>query len=1394
MSQLRQNGAFCLQNQLCSPSGETCLSVGIRNGSQVHNVGLETVLCAAIGCRSTDRTCTDDLKLVCPKGGIADCGYITALQDQGNAAIAAVHISGKQQIGTGHDLNGQCRNLVAVLLLYPDITDIQNGSGLNAVDQVDLFQLQVHTRPVADHKVGQIPVVIDPNHACGISRVGQNGQAAHIVVVQVCQLDNAVYHHTHIGYTGKVLIQAGEADGSVFIDIHIDVACAAQVDITVDGNSTGAGHLAVLCHGCVRGQGLQEDLGDPTGNCLVGLTQVFADEGDLTQSTGNGCIEGIHYTGDITHDGIGGCGGIPVDDGLVPDIGCFCRDGDGLTGNGGTGVHRDGGRCRALDGRGCKNVTGKAHDLRIGSCMEHHVGSRGFHNQGIDAADVSVIHNDIQIIVCRDHRFCKGLTVCCTGVGSGKAVEILVQVSGNAGVLTGYRNLISAAAKGDQQSFIGSDLCSALVVACKCAHVAVCVGTHITVAQCGNAQIAEHGENLRTVIHSDGGIAGQAGACQRTCTCCNHTAAAHGGAGVQLGHIGGSDDAHITVAGLYLCALTDYSLRSSGNRNDGLCLSVGNQTGCGYIRLGGHIGLGVGNDGHIVSGLDVGIGADTCLGLLATDNDSGLGYITGKGADAAGVQRNRTGNRIHGCGAGIPVGADGAAQGHLGLMLDHLNQEVIAADAGQRDIGGFTLACTCRQVSQSGGGDGNIFQIRGDLTAGTGVGMGTDIVDGGSCGNHLAAHQAHAGVGQCCRGDKLGSLCLGTDADTAGSHIRAAADVCRGGQAAVAAANGRSGDNHIQCNCADDRIGSLCQSLDRQIIGLCQDGHCLAGGLDRHRLCDPGSIADRTVSIGILNVCRCQGNACTAVGAQFGLCQCVVGIGIHGNCTAGYNGTGALDIGILNHCHSGISQVDTHAADADGNLGTIHISLCLASVSGNCDGDIPRIHQAAAGDACVGCGGGQSTCLIGVATDRAHCDAAGRLGRLGFRSCQISVGNGNVADIDSCIGAIQFCLEVALRGGIHDHNTCAVTGQTCCRLSKACLCIGVSSCQNLQVRTGQCFTAEAGTADIGVVSGICQSRCGVCGKGCTGDAYGCCAQFGNCAVLGAAAGLILIGSHLHLAWCIDAAAGGICLLVCTEGGIYHTDENLSAADADGGSGDGCGGLSNAVADDVDADIACILVGGLQIASDGSGFIGCTGGGVGAIVHAGHCRDSHLRLLGNCTGLRLVIAADIHSCCGDVAVLRGGGKSAVGIGIDDHSADVHKADACAGHIGTGACIGLGIGINLQVGSQVHDAATDHCLVGCSHVGSQGIGFDTHQTCADTLGAEAAQLCNCTFLAAVVELRLHTYGSGSHIGTGKLCGLVGIYGSGQHIDCHIRAADLHALLSNACKGRCRAVIQD
>ena len=116
------------------------------------------------------------------------------------------------------------------------------------------------------------------------------------------------------------------------------------------------------------------------------------------------------------------------------------------------------------------------------------------------------------------------------------------------------------------------------------------------------------------------------------------------------------------------------------------------------------------------------------------------------------------------------------------------------------------------------------------------------------------------------------------------------------------------------------------------------------------------------------------------------------------------------------------------------------------------------------------------------------------------------------------------------------------------------------------------------------------------------------------------------------------------------------------------------------------------------------------------------------------------------------------------------------------------------MDRQLSGYIQDTAADHSLAGCVHIGSDGIGGNTHNTGIQSLGAETAQLSNGSLVGAIVESGFHANGVCFHLCPAELSLLVGVDCCSEDIHSHIVAADLNILLGNTGKSGGGTVIED
>ena len=715
-----------------------------------------------------------------------------------------------------------------IRILGNDESDVQLGSGLLAVNQGHLVDVQGSIGAVGDDHIGQEAAVINGDRFVGILRfhivivgrgkklhktgcrpllahIGLRGQGTPIIVVKTVETDFAVFNSAHIGIAYKALIiQTGEVQLAFFVNIHEAARCrAAKVEFAVEDDlaghfqrCAGNGFLTAVVS-LTEGKDLHQPLGSGVGFGLGAafhkalVVYIGRARHDLHVLTSH-----IRQGGDIDprHNGIIGVRTVDHDIGL----------GSGLAGG-------------ARDVRGCYGIV-------------VHLGGFGLNIERIDTAQEHIVQADNLLVVHGiDIRTGCGGRTCGNRGGACVGVELLNNVGNHLGVLRVDIGLLRAAAvraQGDVGGDRGGHIRFTPVAARKAGHMPVGIRGGAGGIGGLHYQIAEESGDVRALRNADCGGAGLNHSGLGASTCQDDAAAAH----IQVGiHVRlravAAEDIQIPVAGSQPGVLTDGDVLRAGPGQADACLTAGPKGHIGGVDDSVEIHIGVGLQGSVVSGFHVRVfakGHRAALGHRHFD----LVVVAVHGANAGAVHPGVGLHLVTGLNIQIVAREDLAVQGNAGRLTNHLIAEIVMSNPYQIHTG-----CLVGLGIHLGVG----FRVDGHVAGGADDRVGTHARRGGVFGyerpriNGLIVYDADGGGGNLRLGDQLvyGLMIAGVslDADTTRVNLRVFADrrVCGHFD------NPCLGMNHIQRHQAGTRARCLSLGGNRQAVGLCQHLNRLVG-------------------------------------------------------------------------------------------------------------------------------------------------------------------------------------------------------------------------------------------------------------------------------------------------------------------------------------------------------------------------------------------------------------------------------------------------------------------------------------------------------------------------------------------------------------------------------------
>ena len=1279
-----------------------------------------------------------------------------------------------------------------------DEADVQIGSGLLAVDQGDLVDIQIPVGAVGDHHIGQEAAVINRDHLVGIggphiafvvarskrrhnglefgkllvSHIGFHRQRAAVVVVKTVEGNAAVVYAAHLAVFGEALvIQTGVVQLAVFVDIHEAARRrAAKVERAVEDDPAlhpqgGAGNgffTAVI--GQAEGKDLDHPLGGGFGLGLgAALHQVHV------VNIGGACRDLHVLARHVCHGG---------DIDLCHDI---------VTCVAAVDHHVGLGRCRA----------GSAGDLCGCHGVVIHLGGLGLNIELVDTAEEHIVQaDDLLVVHGVDIRvgFCGG-----AGGNRGGAcvgVELLDNVGNHLGFPCVDIGLLCPGVV-SAQADVGGDLYGHIrrtVVAARKAF-------HIPVSVCGGLggvgglyqQLAEEGGDLSALRHGNGGAAGLLHRGLGAFAGQDDAAAVHVKVGihVRLAFVA-AEDIQIAVAGSQTGVFADADALAALPGQADACVAVLGKSHVGGIDDAVEIHIGVGHQVDVFYGFRLCVfahGHGACLAHLHIDQVGAAGDKADTGAVHGGVGFHLV-DSLH---KQLIAREDSAVQVSRGGLAFHLVGEFVSGNVHRTDarclVGAGIHLCIA-------------FSIDGHIAAGVDdrpcahTGQGGIAVNGGLGLNDLAVQAAQGGGGDLRPGNQLvdlsGGAGKGLDADAARIDLRIAVNVSLGGHLFDLG----MGKDQAQSRQTGRRTACLRLGGDLHGVGLRQNRHS-AGSMDGHIALDEGGVAHLDVGKGPLLCAADQADGGTAVvlvalgavASQLGGGGGIVHSGADVDKPGGVHGAVAHHIGFLAHVQAGLGLVHADLNTAYRDLFAVHVRIGKAAAAVHLNVQIAGGHIAAALEAAAGRGIGDGRGRVACAADRVQLDAAAGLGGLGRGIGLVPERDADIGSINIGSGAVQICLKAAARSGVHHHDAQfgAVGAELALIVVGKGIALGLG--QNIQIAAGFAGfvgAAEAGAGNISLVAGCDLGVCRVAAEICAADVDIGGLQHGLRAFAGAAGGqtgVIEQRGNAGVVICLYAAAGDVGALRGRDRGIDIADQQLAAGNAGMGCGNGRIGGCGAVGGDLNAVVGAVNrpCRGDIAAADGRS-VGCSRYRVSQIHLAADKVYADLGLLPGGLSPGGKLASDLQGGGTDGAVGDLRPEAAVGSRLKLDRADIHQAQLDIGHFGAGLGIACGVAYNAD-----RAGGGNSCVADAGAADSGGTGFyrvdsQTGQLHIETAGGGAAQGGGSALTKALVQ-----FAAKGHLGRVKDCaadigGLLCRQRCGEHIHRHINAGYLHICLGN------------
>ena len=1329
--------------------GEEAVIIGLRD---LRDIGAEGVLLGA------DAACAGDGELVGPQLGACRGAEAAAVHPDIHSALRHILVQKRSavdgledHIATLFGDNAKAGQLMSVLgaeevyvpvlhavnqSLGNDEADVQIGSGLLAVHQGHLVDVQGSIGAVGDDHIGQEAAVVNGDRFVGIFRfhivivgrgkklhkigcrpflahIGLRGQGAPVIVVKTVEMDFAVCNSAHSGCIGKALIiQTGEVQISVFVNIHEAARCrAAKVEFAVEDDfaghfqrCAGNGFLTAVVS-LTEGKDLHQPLGSGVGFglgaafhavCAVYIGRAGHDLHILT------CHIRQRGDVDLRHDGVGTI--LTVD----PDVGL----GSGLAGG--------------------------ARDVGGSDGIVVHVGGLGLDIERVDTAKEHIVQADDLLVV---HGIdirpgCRG-GACGNRGGACVGVELLDNVGNHLGALRVYIGLLHAVvvfAQGDVGGDLGGHIRFTPVAARKAGHMPVGVRGGAGGVGGLHFQRAEDSGDIRALRDADCGGAGLnhsgLGARARH----DDTAAAHIQVGIHVRlRLVAAEDVQIPIAGCQPGVLTDADVLFAVPGQADACLAAFAKAHIGGVDDSVEIHIGVGLHSGIVSGFRVRV--------IANGHRAALGYrhfdlvgVAAHSADAGAVHPGVGFHLVTSLNQQIVAREDLAVQGNVGGLVIHPVVELVTANLCQTDIG-----CLVGPGVHLGIGfrvDGHVAGC-GDDRAGPHVRGGGVAAYGSVRANDLLVYAADAGGGNLRLGDQLvyigaGRMIAGVGFDTDAARLDIGVSANR--RACGHVFNVGMGQDHIHRRHIGCGFACLRAGGDRQAVGLCQHLHRVVG-MDVHIAPDGGRVAHACVGIRPLVAARNETGIGTAVASQLRGGGRFVHLGNDLYVAVGADSTTALQIGVLAHGQIGLRVVQTNVETAHFHFFAVHIRSGGAFAAVHQNVQIAGVHIAAALDTAGGVGIGGGDGLVGGGLGSAQGEAAVRLGGNGIGLGGIREPDADILDINIRSGAVEIGREGAACVGGHHHNAHvgAIGGEAAAVVVSKGIALGLG--QDAQIAADIAFASEVGAGNVGLVGG---GHVGVrrvaLDVGAAEGRVGC-LQLGFSALI---LPVIEIRGNADVVRCLYAAAGDIGVLGGGNGSVHIADQQLDAGNTDLGRANGRKGSCCSVSSHLNA-IAAVgdLTGCGNLAVGDVGAVGDARVRVRQIHLTAGKAHADIGLLGGGLGLGGKAASDAQGSRSDFASADRRLEGAVGIRVHADRADVHQTQRGACRLGVGLGIALGVAQEGNRAADLDIRAGGGGFAGSSHPCRHRIDLGAVLRGFDGLVGSAAENGNRAFIRTIVE---------------------------------------------------------
>ena len=730
-----------------------------------------------------------------------------------------------------------------VRILGNDEADVQIGSGLLAVDEGYLVDIQISVRAVGDYHIGQEAAVINGDQFAGILRyhfilvtrekqlddtgrslllahIGLRSQGAAVIIVKTVEIDGAAAYSAHVACLGEALvIQTGVVQFAVFIDIH-EAACrgAAKVEPAVE-NDVAAHTQCRACNGFLTS--------------VIGLTEGK----DLDHPLGDGVSFGL---------------GAAVHNAGAVYTGCACHDLHVLTCH----IRHRGDIDLRHNSVGAGAVRTVDPDIGLGSCLAacaldvcgsrsrvFHFGGFGLNVKRINTAKEHIVEpDDLLVVHGVDIRVGSGGGASGNRGGSCVGVELLNDVGNHLGdpcVDIGLNRNGVVCAQGDVGGGFRGHIRFTPVAARNTDHIPVSVRGSPGGVGGLHQQFAEEGSDLSARPNAYCGFAGLHHSGLGALASVNDAAAVHVKIGVHIRQaVVTAEDFQITVAGRESRVLADGDALAAGPLHADACLAIRFQAHTGGVDDSVEIHMGIGLQGDVVSGFRVRALAHGHRAVLAHVHVHTV-CTAGDGANAVVVQPGIGLHLVIGLNKKIVAREDLAVQVSTGRLFFHSVFEYVSANLGQAYAGG--LVGTGIHLGIGFRVDGNVAcGVDDSIAAHTRLSI-VARYDRRRL-NNLRVHTTEAVFGNLRLGNQLGYLPGGAGVSLNADAARLDICVSVNGRFRGHTHNLGLGKNHTQRRQAGRCVVRLRPRGDCQPIGLRQNLH-RAGGIDGNIAPDGGGVA-----------------------------------------------------------------------------------------------------------------------------------------------------------------------------------------------------------------------------------------------------------------------------------------------------------------------------------------------------------------------------------------------------------------------------------------------------------------------------------------------------------------------------------------------------------------------